>query len=464
MFLGALLVFLLSRTLAHPIPEPLPPANPVPPSSPVLTAFVAVSDCIRDPSRIRSTSELVWNCLGTVFVCTYVAIHHNMPDRNASKKQRMWEKLSMSIYTLLVPEAIIMHAMSQRFVASRIVERFRRHGWTMTHAYFVIMGGLMREDGNEFKVVTIDEHGNPQLGGQTIKEGIIFPTISEEEIQDKAKGDLLSKLVVVVQTLWFVVQLELVTLAFATLNIVTYFVWWNKPLNAEYPISFKKDGSRTSGPIKIPKNNLGVSDRYMGLWIGWTGRQKEQKDSIWMRIKKDMSRKSFLGLLWKWLLKKPFNAIFFPLGEMAGMEEVSNSTSVGSKYTGPIPEGEGLRNFFLPILIGVLFGGIHVFGWNFEFSTNFERDIWRASSIIVTVEPILITCGIAIAVSLENDDDASVVLQYVKIAMVSVLLIIGIVAYTFARIALLVLPLFALRNLPSSAFQNVKWADYIPHI
>jgi len=31
-------------------------------------------------------------------------------------------------------------------------------------------------------------------------------------------------------------ELELVTLAFAALNFVTYGLWWNKPLNVQCPV------------------------------------------------------------------------------------------------------------------------------------------------------------------------------------------------------------------------------------
>ncbi|KAF8644493.1 hypothetical protein AX16_008433 [Volvariella volvacea WC 439] len=273
MLLGTLFVFLLSRTLAHPV-SPLPD-NPVPPTSPVLNAFVTISDCIRDPSKIRSTSELVWNCLGTIFICTYVAIHPNMPDRNATKSEKMWQKVKTCLYALLAPEAVIVMAMRQRFNASMIAKQFRGHGWTMTHGFFMIMGGMMQEDGDGYKVVTIDEYGLSWLGVERKEGGIMLPTISEDEIQDKAKGDFLTKLVVVIQTSWFVIQciarhaqglvvteIELVTLAFATLNVITYLLWWSKPLNAEYPIYFKKNGDRTSGPMKIAKDSFAVSDRY----------------------------------------------------------------------------------------------------------------------------------------------------------------------------------------------------------
>ena len=73
---------------------------------------------------------------------------------------------------------------------------------------------------------------------------IKFPTITEEEIEDRSKGDALSKTLVLGQTSWFIAQcitrkaeglvmteLELVTLAFAALNSFMYFFWWNKPLD-----------------------------------------------------------------------------------------------------------------------------------------------------------------------------------------------------------------------------------------
>ncbi|KAF8644494.1 hypothetical protein AX16_008434 [Volvariella volvacea WC 439] len=475
MLLGTLFVFLLSRTLAHPVS--LPPENPVPPTSPVLTAFVAISDCIRDPSKIRSTSELVWNCLGTIFVCTYVAIHPNMPDRNASSRQKMWQKVKTCLYALLAPEAVIAMAMRQRFLASRIARQYRDYGWTMSHGFFVIMGGLMRKDGSEYKVVTIDGDGDIELGGKILKSGIIFPAISEDEIQDKAKGDFLTKLVVVIQTSWFVIQciarhaqglavteLELITLAFATLNVITYFLWWSKPLNAEFPIYFNKDGSRISGPMKITKDNLGIADRYSGVWIGWAWGQGKPKKSVWERIKEEMEWKSFMGVLLKWLIKKPFVAIFSPLDRMLSSEDTRSPTCVGPYYSGFLPGQEWVTMISLSSLVGVLFGGIHLIGWNFLFSTSIERDLWRASSIIVTVEPAIL----AVSATLDwlgDEYPRFRVLILIVLRPVGILAgIFGPVLYVPARIALLVLPLFALRDLPPSAHQNVQWSDYIPHI
>ncbi|KAG6830134.1 hypothetical protein H0H92_001998 [Tricholoma furcatifolium] len=73
--------------------------------------------------------------------------------------------------------------------------------------------------------------------------------ISEEDILDKSKGDVLSKSLVVLQVTWFMMQvlarviqhlaitgLEVATVSFAILNVMTYFCWWRKPLDVKCPI------------------------------------------------------------------------------------------------------------------------------------------------------------------------------------------------------------------------------------
>jgi hypothetical protein len=80
-----------------------------------------------------------------------------------------------------------------------------------------------------------------------VQKGYIdVPSITKKEIDDKSKGDMMSKGITIVQTGWFVMQclarwfrrlpveeLELVTLAFAVTNTMTYLFWWNKPINSQ---------------------------------------------------------------------------------------------------------------------------------------------------------------------------------------------------------------------------------------
>ena len=82
-----------------------------------------------------------------------------------------------------------------------------------------------------------------------LKEPEFQITIRRQEIEDKAKGDFLSKAIVIFHTTWFMTQcamrfaqklavteLEIVTFALASLNAIMSFFWWNKPLGLTVPM------------------------------------------------------------------------------------------------------------------------------------------------------------------------------------------------------------------------------------
>ena len=113
------------------------------------------------------------------------------------------------------------------------------------HGFFVIMGGFMLFEGDEAtRTLTPD-----LLESLSDKGKIDFPEITENEIQDRSKGDGLTKGLVVIHTSWSILQciargvehlpiteFEIMTLAFAVLNFATYWLWWHKPLNVRYPV------------------------------------------------------------------------------------------------------------------------------------------------------------------------------------------------------------------------------------
>ncbi|KAG6915933.1 hypothetical protein DXG01_009227 [Tephrocybe rancida] len=122
-------------------------------------------------------------------------------------------------------------------------------GWTQTPGFFAIMGGfqICPSDGTTRPFTLHPDDIGPCLEKHDI-------TISEQDIQDKSKGDLLAKSLVLLQVTWFILQvvaraaqrlditeLEVVTLAFAILNYFTYFCWWNKPLDVNRPIQITAD-------------------------------------------------------------------------------------------------------------------------------------------------------------------------------------------------------------------------------
>lgn len=102
----------------------------------------------------------------------------------------------------------------------------------------------MREEEQGGKVLTFDQF--KRLLRDPCFE---FPDITKAEIQDRSKGDALSKLIAILQSTYFILQyiaraqrglgiteLELVTLALASLNAVTFGFWWHKPLGVQEPV------------------------------------------------------------------------------------------------------------------------------------------------------------------------------------------------------------------------------------
>jgi len=102
------------------------------------------------------------------------------------------------------------------------------------------MGGFALHDEKE----GISRPVHPDAFPTEVETKFTLPTITEEEIKDKSKGDGLTKTIAIFQLLWFSVQLigrlvkgwaatELEVLTFATciMTVIIYFFWWNKPLD-----------------------------------------------------------------------------------------------------------------------------------------------------------------------------------------------------------------------------------------
>ena len=119
----------------------------------------------------------------------------------------------------------------------------------------------MLMDGDERKAVL-----TPEMFRDLLRSGeIAFPSITEEEIEDKSKADSLAKGIAVLQTTWFIAQcisrtaqglitteVELFTVAFAALNGISYFLWWNKPLDIKCCVPVLLLHGEDRKPVEIP--------------------------------------------------------------------------------------------------------------------------------------------------------------------------------------------------------------------
>ena len=121
---------------------------------------------------------------------------------------------------------------------------------------------MLCEDGMPIQTLGF-ESLTEKIGANIIKA----PKITQAEIEDRSKGDVISKIIVILQTTWFISQcisrwstrlpvteLEVVTLGFAMLNGITYALWWHKPQNAGVPVYLEAKAQSLSNS----RNNDGL--------------------------------------------------------------------------------------------------------------------------------------------------------------------------------------------------------------
>ncbi len=117
------------------------------------------------------------------------------------------------------------------------------------------------------------------------------PTITRADIDDRSKGDFISKSFVVLQTTWFIAQciarwsvkipvteLEVVTLGFAVLNGITYALWWDKPQSVGVPVYLEWRSPTNSNAESPDPQKVGTLSAALGSSLPDNG--DDTKDEI----------------------------------------------------------------------------------------------------------------------------------------------------------------------------------------
>ena len=140
---------------------------------------------------------------------------------------------------------------------------------------------------------------------------IEYPIVTREEIQDKSKGDAVTKALVVLQTTWFLLQcaargsqrlalteLELATAAFALLNIIIYALWWDKPLDVQCHIVVRRRTAQDGARDDQEHNQEGIQPAEESEVASRQERDCWSRSLGWLRYAWDGLRSVFRG--WEW--------------------------------------------------------------------------------------------------------------------------------------------------------------------
>lgn len=323
-----------------------------------------------------------------------------------------------------------------------------------------------------------------------IDEGIIDPPdISESVINDKSKGDFLTKSFVVLQTSWFGVQcvgrwfsrlpttqIEIVTVAFATLNVFIYLLWWDKPYNVNVAISVpsKHDGYFRCN-LSTQQYEFIIWDRHDEGPISHPPTDSEKLRWHWIRTQlqsEDHRCREF------WLSRLPLtllSGIVRPLRKlMFGVYTVRDYNC--SRLPMFFAEAQTLTRAgdLAWLASGLVFGGIHLISWSSSFPTEIERTLWRVAALTSSCSPAIFIASSEFLRFWHKLGEQSRRCQSKRSRILwEIVWMIGFdigydflipLAYLVSRLLLLFLAFSSLRELPPTAFLCVKWASVVPHI
>ena len=302
-----------------------------------------------------------------------------------------------------------------------------------------------------------DDPLHPLLPDDLMRDDIYsFTMLTKAEIEDKGKSDCLAKSLVLLQTLWFVIQciargikylplthLEIITLAYAAMNFVIYIFWWYKPLNVNRPVRvFRREPSERRPLVEEPTWELtwqAIGDGLVTILNFIAGNQDRD-----VRL----NREDRVPMFW---------------GNRSN-EEV------------------GIADFIM-LGVGVCFGAIHCIAWHFSFPTDAELLMWRISCVAITAVPVCISLACFLGAVLIGffgvvligflgvvltRVDFGVVRpdrhRYIPFVTFILLLLPALIFYIIARAVTLALAFTSLRGLPHGAYETVHWTTFIPHI
>jgi len=338
-------------------------------------------------------------------------------------------------------------------------------GWTLRHAYFLIMGGFLLIEPDEESVMRsfesegfttaivlprLNTSANMRLDREEINRGAPLLTldrlrelvkdplfeieVTKDEIADRSKGASFAKFITILQTSWFVVQatarvlngldltlLEVSTLALACSNGIAILLWWHKPLGAQKPVRvlLKRRLTRAESDARERR-----SDAEAGFAAALT----------FNPIHSQMGG--------TWLFQLPFYIFIFLLSPsiIVAHALVRTISYLPARPLQPL--------FIAVVILSAISGAVHCAAWNFPFYTYTEQTLWRVASLAVTST----ACITAIGISSLSPNTRTVLFAIIT------------PVYATAKFVLLGLAVAQLRSLPPSSFVAIDWIQYYPHV
>lgn len=241
---------------------------------------------------------------------------------------------------------------------------------------------------------------------------------------------MLSKALVLVQTGWFVLQclaravkrlpvteLEIITLAFALVNLITYVLWWNKPQDV-------------NSPHRVQMISYEIQPETPGE--DFSARQ--------------LARHGDWHEFWSHTFRKT-------IGNFAYMGGKNKNIAPGAKRVPTFYAADnGMDNLDILVYSGMAisttFGAVHCMAWSFQFPSYTEQLLWRLFSLAILCLPVVFWATMTLGGFMVEHNAPDIFVCILKGAA-----LLEALPYIVSRIGLLILALASLRSLHPKHFR-----------
>ncbi|PYH47127.1 uncharacterized protein BP01DRAFT_315212 [Aspergillus saccharolyticus JOP 1030-1] len=454
------------------------------------TTLTVVQQGWVDEPYTRGTWSIISTCLLTIILCCWTAVLPNIPARNDRWYDRLRDRLHLFSIGLLGPEFLLMLALGQWSSARASVNNSSQGKatipWTLTHAFYADMGGFVLNGEGIDSPFPVNAE---QLFFLVKEKYIDYPEVTEDDIKDRNKSDGFSRVIAACQTLWFVVNsttrvaqglflttLELTTISFVVVFLVTSYSWKHKPSNISSTIPIT-----TKTPIDA------IREKHC-----------DYPDQPWHETPLDFACHdvSFCQVHWRHytrLLQKMHLSIFSRPMTARPRNRIPSDNFLGTDLQADIVATPTL------IVVGVMF----MFAWNSHFPSRAEHILWRTASIYNLVFTIVagLHAGYCdkvllpgelkkarslpwyepqrppppppvsrkwdfwrrLAIRMRNLDPSRNPRSHVPLRVLLPTTVLCAL-YCLGRGYILVEDCIGLPKLPESAFRTVSWSVYVPHL
>ncbi|CAF9912520.1 MAG: hypothetical protein ALECFALPRED_008136 [Alectoria fallacina] len=385
-------------------------------SSPSSTAQALVGWVLESPGR--GTLGLIFSCLSTTFLCTWVVIHarvYKRPLLHGLHKATLFFKI------IIAPEFIAVEGLQEWSQARKMVKNCA--GLTggclkLIHAFYIGMLALRYRTPRGEKVIW------PNQYTWLLEQGLIdwddhaLWGLSEEDIRDKSNADGTAKLLALGQVSWFVAQsimrrahnlplsqLETMTLSYIPLVAITYFFWFLKPKDIMTPsvvdLPDMLSGQKTAFEAMAVSSafdteGIGKQD---SLWTIWnlTPRvfEKEAEDKALQEAQQQALQEAGQRAT-----REAQGTLASPETKQAVARENENGENLKEERSAFLPgpskasTKEIVVGYWDPelyhskilwpgiCLFAASFGALHLISWHTVFPTLLEQWLWRAAALL----------------------------------------------------------------------------------